>query len=54
MIAGATETIAEDAFNEYLKYYYDSGSKSGSDSFYWQMDDNKVEAVKENIREYHF
>ena len=54
VIAGATETIAEDAFNEYLKYYYDSGSKSGSDSFYWQMDDNKVEAVKENIREYHF
>ena len=53
VIAGEAEIIDQDFLDEYRKYYYSQGGSSDSDSMYWQMDDEKVAAIKDSISEYH-
>ena len=50
---GSAELIDKDYLDSYLEYYYKSKGSSDTDSYYWQMDDGKVAAIKDNIREYH-
>lgn len=53
VIDGSAELIDKDYLDSYLEYYYKSKGSSDTDSYYWQMDDGKVAAIKDNIREYH-
>ncbi len=53
VIEGKTEMLDKADLDEYLEYYYSGGSETAANSYYWQMNDDKVSAIKDNIREYH-
>lgn len=55
VVSGDYEEIDQAFLDEYLEYYYgtNGGVVQDSDSMYWEMDDEKVAAIKDNISEYH-
>jgi hypothetical protein len=50
VIDGSVELITQDYLDSYLEYFYKNRGSSDADSYYWQMDDGKVAAIKDNIR----
>ncbi len=52
VIEGSAEQIDGSLLDEYLDFYY-SGGAQNKDSYYWEMDDKAVEAIKDSISEYH-
>jgi len=53
VISGDAEPLDKKFLDDYMEYYYNGGVSSESDSYYWQMDDEKVRAIKDSIKEYH-
>lgn len=54
IIEGQTEIMEQSIFEEYChSFYSQEGSSSTTDCMYWQMDEDKVNAIKSNIHEYH-
>ena len=47
------ETTTQEYIEHYLDYYYGSMSNQDSESMYWEMDEEKVSAIKDYISEYH-
>ena len=54
IMEGRTEKVDQKVIEEYCEDYYSGNTSSDEDSMYWQMDDDKVAAIKDEIREYHF
>ena len=55
MMAGQTEEIEQKVLEDYCDSYYSEGNASSDDnSMYWEMDEDKVDSIKDNIHEYHF
>lgn len=52
VIEGRTVEIDTTLLDEYLEFYYLRGMQN-EESYYWEMDDAAVEAIKDSIYEYH-
>ena len=52
-IAGETQDIDRDDLEAYLEQYWAGEVDTGSDGMYWEMDKEKVEAIRDSITEYH-
>ncbi len=55
--SGDYEKVDQAFIDEYLDYYYNNNGvvdwDSETESMYWEMDDEKVAAIKDSITEYH-
>ncbi|MBR6256012.1 MAG: hypothetical protein IKR23_01425 [Lachnospiraceae bacterium] len=53
VLDGSVQMINSDIIEDYMNYYYASKSGGNDESMYWEMDEDKVAAIKDNIHEYH-
>ena len=55
IVAGQTEVIDHSIISAYCESYYSQkGTSSDEYSMYWLMDEDRVDAIKDSIHEYHF
>lgn len=55
IMAGQAEVIEQSIISEYCDSYYSrENASSDNNCMYWEMDENKVDLIKDSVHEYHF
>lgn len=55
VISGEAEYVDNEVIDNYMEHFQNSSeSITNDDSFYWEMDEDDVDSIKDKISEYHF
>ena len=55
ILAGQTEVIEQSVLEDYCdSYYSEEKSSSESSTMYWELDEDRLDLIKDDVHEYHF